>query len=412
MIAPSGRARLDRALDELGAAALVVVASDGGDPDLAHFVGPAHLSDCLVVAPRGGRPHLTYYTPMERDEAGATGLDLLHPGDLGLDKLLREAPTREAILAGAVERSLERLGIAPGRLAVAGCAPAGTLWEAGAMLARAAWTLVSGNRLTRLLRKSKTHAEVTAARRAAAGAATALRQVAALLAAAVARDGELWLEGERLTVARLKREVARCLAGFELEQPKGNLVAPGEEGAVPHTSGTGERVLRAGESLVVDLFPKGWVFADCTRTFCVGPPPETLAAAHRAVLAALERSYQKVAPSELAARPRAYSVQESVCSLFKSRGYPTPVSDPGTTVGYVHNLGHGVGLELHEYPTFRRESGEGGVLEVGDLVTLEPGLYDPGAGWGLRLEDLVYLGEDGPENLTPLPYALDPREWV
>ena len=87
------------------------------------------------------------------------------------------------------------------------------------------------------------------------------------------------------------------------------------------------------------------------------------------------------------------------------------VREPATTTGYVHGLGHGVGFELHEYPSFRREAGEEGVLEVGDLLTLEPGLYDPEAGWGVRLEDLVYLGPDGPESLTPLPYDLDPRAW-
>lgn len=406
------RGPLDRGLAELGAAALVVVAGDGRDPDVARWVGPAQLGECFLVAPRGGRPHLGYYTAMERDEAASTGLDLLAPEALGIDQLVRDAPTREAVLAGALERSLAHLGLVPGRLALAGSAAAGTLWEAGAMLDRAGWTLVSGNRLTRLLRKPKTAPELEEARRAAAGTATAMRRVAALLAAAVVEDGVLWLGGERLRVGRLKREVARCLADLGLEQPKGNIVAPGEEGAVPHSSGTADRALRAGESIVVDLFPKGWMFADCTRTFCVGAPPEPLVEAHRAVAAALEKAYRKVAPEALAARPRGYSVQESVCATFKALGYPTPVTDPGTTVGYVHNLGHGVGFELHEYPTFRREAGEDGVLEVGDLVTLEPGLYDPEAGWAVRLEDMVYLGEEGPENLTPLPYALDPHEWV
>jgi Xaa-Pro aminopeptidase len=52
------------------------------------------------------------------------------------------------------------------------------------------------------------------------------------------------------------------------------------------------------------------------------------------------------------------------------------------------------------------------VLRQGDVFTLEPGLYDPAAGWGVRLEDLVYLGSGGLEDLTPLPYDLDPRAWV
>jgi len=83
------------------------------------------------------------------------------------------------------------------------------------------------------------------------------------------------------------------------------------------------------------------------------------------------------------------------------------------TRGYVHGLGHGVGFELHEAPSFRASAGpKEGVLELGDVFTLEPGLYDPEEGFGVRLEDLVTLGEGGLENLTPLPYALDPRDWV
>jgi Xaa-Pro aminopeptidase len=80
-------------------------------------------------------------------------------------------------------------------------------------------------------------------------------------------------------------------------------------------------------------------------------------------------------------------------------------------VGYVHNLGHGVGFELHEAPTFRKANGAEGVLRTGDVFTLEPGLYDAEAGYAIRFEDLCALTEDGLENLTPLPYDLDPRAW-
>lgn len=191
-----------------------------------------------------------------------------------------------------------------------------------------------------------------------------------------------------------------------LEQPRGNIMAPGDEGGVPHSAGTPERAVRLGEPLVVDIFPRGILFADCTRTFCVGEPSEPLAAAYAVVREALERAYA-------AARPgvRGWDLQEAVCQLFQERGYPTPISHPGTLTGYVHGLGHGVGFQLHEQPVFRKETGAEGVIAEGDVFTLEPGLYDPGAGYGVRLEDLVWLGPDGLENLTPLPYDLDPRAW-
>jgi len=70
-------------------------------------------------------------------------------------------------------------------------------------------------------------------------------------------------------------------------------------------------------------------------------------------------------------------------------------------------------LRPREQPIFKKISGAEGVLRVGDAFTLEPGLYDPtpGTGYGVRLEDLVWLGPEGSESLMPVPYEMDPRGW-
>jgi Xaa-Pro aminopeptidase len=121
-----------------------------------------------------------------------------------------------------------------------------------------------------------------------------------------------------------------------------------------------------------------------------------------------------VALAKRGARPgvRGFALQRRVCEHFERLGYPTQVGTPGTTTGYVHGLGHGVGFEVHELPHLR-DGGEAsdGTLERGDVMTIEPGLYDPAAGWAVRLEDLVRVGARGVENFTPLPYDLDPRAW-
>jgi Xaa-Pro aminopeptidase len=315
-------------------------------------------------------------------------------------------------MAWVAEKALDLAGVSPGRVALAGHGQAGVIQAAFSSLARKGWTWVAGNSQVLSVRKSKSAAELSGIRAAAGGVAAAMRRVASRLAAAAVRDGredgELWLEGERLTVARLRSEAGQVLAAHGLEQPKGNIVAPGEEGGVPHSTGTQDRVLRAGESLVVDLFPRGALFADCTRTFCVGEAPEGLRRAHALVLAALERAHLRARPGV-----RGWELQEEVCDLFQAEGVPTQLSTPGTTRGYVHNLGHGVGFDLHEQPVFRKAAGAEGVLREGDVFTLEPGIYEPEAGgFGVRLEDLVYLGPEGLENLTPLPYDPDPRAWV
>jgi len=402
-------AELSARLAELGCEALLVLASAAQDPDLAPFVGAVHLGECQLVAPRGGAARLAFLTPMEREEAAATGLALITPEDLDHTRWQSEALEPADLTAWVAGRALQLSGLSPGRIALAGHGPAGVIQAACARLAKDGWIWVPGNSVVLALRKRKTAAEVEAIRAAATGTCEAMRSVARLLASATPVEGALWLEGEPLRIARLRAEIAQVLARHGLEQPKGNIVAPGDEGGVPHSMGTDERVLKPGESLVVDVFPRGGAFfADCTRTFCVGEPSEPLARAWAAVRAALERAYQRAVPGV-----RGWSVQEAVCALFTEHGELTPISSPGTTTGYVHNLGHGVGLAIHEQPIFKKVSGAEGVLREGDVFTLEPGLYHPEQGFGVRLEDLVRLDDDGAlENLTPLPYELDPRAYL
>jgi Xaa-Pro aminopeptidase len=405
---------LSAGLDELGCEALLVLAGSAQDSDLAPFLaGPAHLGECLLVVRRGEKPRLAFLSPMERDEAATTGLALLSPAELDVLRWAGEHPEPAPFLARVIARAFDLCGLKPGRIALAGHGPAGAIQGACALLIAEGWTFVPGNALVLAARKRKQPAEVNGIREIAGAACDALRAVARLLASAApdSSTGELWLEGERLRVRRLRAEIGRLFAERGLEQPRGNIIAPAEEGGVPHSAGAPDRILRAGESLVVDVFPRGRLFADCTRTFCVPlpgqPPPEILRRGHASVCEALEEAHLRSAPGV-----RGWDVQEAVCARFTVAGYPTPISEPATTRGYVHNLGHGVGFDLHELPTFKKASGGEGVLRTGDVFTIEPGLYDSAEGWAVRLEDMVHLGEDGPETLTPLPYDLDPRAWA
>jgi Xaa-Pro aminopeptidase len=398
---------LGRALAASGCDALLVLATSARDPDLAPFVGPVHVHGSFLIAPRRGEACFGYLSPMERDEAAASGLRLLTPELLDVARWARQGEPEDVLLANVLERALLLAGVAPGmRLALAGHLGAGLVQAVCAKLGESDWTFVPGHHLLLDVRKGKTEAELAEIRRVAAATCEAMRAVATILAGATVRDGELWMDTQRLHAGMLRLAAAAAFALHGLEQPEGNIVAAGADGAVPHTSGDDERTLRAGESIVVDLYPKGSLFADCTRTFCVGRPPAALLDAHAAVREVLAAAHAAALPGE-----RGWTLQEAACARFAERGWPTPISQPGTARGYVHGLGHGVGFELHEYPSFRRHAGAEGALGVGDVFTLEPGLYDPEAGFGVRLEDLVTLGAEGPVNLTPLPYELDPRAW-
>lgn len=389
---------------------LLVVAATADDPDIAPFADGAHLrSSLLVVNRRRREAKLGFFTPMEREEAAATGLPLITPEDLDIPRWDKTLSDPGEHLAAVLGQALLRGEITPGRVALAGHFGSGVVLEACRRLEADGFSFVSGHRLMERYRKTKSELQMKEIRRVAAGTGVAFRRVAALLAAAGEGDNdELMLQGEPLTVGRLRREIGRVLADRGFQQPDGNIVAPAEESAVPHNAGTDERFLRRGESLIVDLYPKGLLYADCTRTFCVGEPPPELARAHAAVLEALQEAHRRTAPGV-----RGWELQQRTCEILGGHGYATPISDPGTVTGYVHSLGHGTGFELHELPSFRENAGEWeGRLAAADVLTLEPGLYDPEGGWGVRLEDLVGLGPDSVENFTPWPYALDPREWL
>ncbi|HEX2120666.1 MAG TPA: M24 family metallopeptidase [Thermoanaerobaculia bacterium] len=164
--------------------------------------------------------------------------------------------------------------------------------------------------------------------------------------------------------------------------------------------------VRPSVPIVLDIFPvdraSGYFF-DMTRTFCVGPVPGALRRLHDDVLEAFTRARDAMRPGTPAKR-----YQALVCDFFEAKGYATTRSDPKTLTGYVHSLGHGVGLEIHEQPSFHLVPSNEDVVETGDILTIEPGLYFPDDELGVRIEDTFVVREDGAESLCEGGYGLEP----
>jgi Xaa-Pro aminopeptidase len=179
------------------------------------------------------------------------------------------------------------------------------------------------------------------------------------------------------------------------------IVSQGRDAGVPHSRGDASAVVRLSVPLVVDIFPAdratGYFF-DETRTFCIGRVPDDLRKIHTQVLEAFERARDAMRPGTPAA-----TYQTLVCDYFEAHGHATTRSNPTTLSGYVHLLGHGVGLDIHEKPSF----GDGDLVEVGDILTIEPGLYYPDREIGVRIEDTFVVREDGVESLCGLGRGLE-----
>ena len=161
------------------------------------------------------------------------------------------------------------------------------------------------------------------------------------------------------------------------------LVASGPNAAKPHTI-PGDRKVEGGETVIVDAgcMVDGYC-SDCTRTFATGPLPDELQRAYEICLDAQLAGLEAVRPG--ASGP-------GVDSAARDR-----IEAAGFGEAFGHGLGHGVGLLVHEDPRLAQESRS--TLAVGNVVTVEPGIYLSGLG-GIRIEDLVVVRQDGPEVLT------------
>jgi len=171
------------------------------------------------------------------------------------------------------------------------------------------------------------------------------------------------------------------------------IVTCGKDTALPHALGSGP--LMESEPIVIDTFPADDMtgyFTDMTRTVVRGEPSAELVEMYDAV-----REAQDLGMSLVKDGAAGSSAHQAVVDLFSEKGYGTNSS------GFTHNLGHGVGLEVHELPTL---GPAGGALAVGNVLTVEPGLYYRDIG-GVRLENTGAVRAAGFDTFTKFP-----REFI
>jgi Xaa-Pro aminopeptidase len=178
------------------------------------------------------------------------------------------------------------------------------------------------------------------------------------------------------------------------------IVAGGKQGCDPHEQGHG--VLRANEPIIIDVFPrsqKTGYFGDITRTVVKGRPSEGV----RKLYHTVERG-QEIAFERMKNKVPGREVHKQIQDFFQQEGYKTGRKH-GRMQGFFHGTGHGLGLEIHESPRMGPNSTD--VLHTGHVVTVEPGLYYPDLGGGVRLEDVALITTNGPRNLTKFEKVLE-----
>jgi Xaa-Pro aminopeptidase len=247
-------------------------------------------------------------------------------------------------------------------------------------------------------RDIKTPREIRALQRVQGVAVAAMkRAVAAIRASVPDRAGVLKLGGKPLTAERLRADLRAFLMERQCIAPE-LIIACGSQGADPHQAGFGP--LKANQSIVLDLFPQDMqtgYWGDLTRTVVKGTASPRLAAMEKAVRCAQAEVLRAVKPGARGTDLHALAVR-----LFEEQGFKTGMKN-GSAEGFIHGTGHGVGLEIHERPTLGRQEV---VLEPGNVVTVEPGLYYRAIG-AIRIEDTVRVTRTGCEWLAACPRVFE-----
>ena len=404
------RSDLDRLMDEGDLEALWVSGSAGGNPALDYFVGRVHLDDVHLLKKRG-EPALLLHGSMEREEAETTGLRTAVLSQARYIELVDQ--TGDELRARALQLAdhIHALGIS-GRVAVYGQTDAGSFLGLYSnlrdLLPDITWVPDTGSgSVLAQSRMTKGVDEIDRIRRMGEITVEVVSEVRDFLSSkTAASDGLVDQDGAPVTVGAVKALIHRLLAERGAESPDGPIFAQGREAAMGHSLGRDEAQVQTGKTIVFDIFPRelgGGYYFDFTRTWCLDRVPTQV----QEVFDDVKAVYDGVFPL-LRAGASTRELQVETCRQFEARGHPTVLSDSDTRRGYIHGLAHGIGLDIHELPKFRHYSeSDDFELQPGMIFTFEPGLYYPEKEIGVRLEDAVYVREDGSvERLVSYPHDL------
>jgi len=385
-------ADLDHLLRQRDIDTLIVPMHEVLHPSFRWITRNARVTRGYAVKRVGEEPILVSY-PMEREEAAATGLATRLIHDFDFDRIFKSAPNSIVAYGELYDRILRDLGCGPNVL-FAGNLPIHLYLGIADELQRRGWNVVRGNGddVIQFARKRKETWEIEAIASVGARTEEVVDVVRAILREAIVEGDHVLHRGEVLTLGFLKNVISDEIAKRGMLE-EDTILSQGRDAGIPHSRGDARAIVRPSQPIVLDIFPidrSSGYFFDMTRTFCVGPIPGELARIHGEVLEAFE-----LAAKEMTAGTPAPSYQALVCDYFESHGYETTRSNPTTLSGYVHSLGHGVGLDIHERPAVGISPTNNDMIEVGDVVTIEPGLYFPERAIGVRIEDTFVVRENG-----------------
>jgi Xaa-Pro aminopeptidase len=386
---------LDRLMTQRGLEALIVVSDHSYNAPRDYLTNGARVSGGLVIKKRGADPVMVVNS-MEIEEAAESGLTVYYQEDWA--NLFREARGDKSPIDSPLwARCLEKLGIPHGKIGVYGKGDVNIFIDVIDQLNAALqhYRFIGETGYTIFDEASVTKDSTEMARiKSIAERTSAVWQATWDFIASHRAEGDTVVksDGTPLTIGDVKGFVMRALLDHGLENAE-MIFAQGRDGGFPHSRGKADMALKTGQAIVFDLFPHevgGGYHHDSTRTWCINYAPSVVQEAYDQVMEAFRIAHETF---EEPGQP-AHTLQDAVLDYFEGKGHQTLRSKPDTIEGYVHGLGHGVGMKIHERPKMSHINKDDR-LQIGNTLTIEPGLYYPERGFGVRVEDMLYIDENG-----------------
>ncbi len=397
------KADIDRLMRERQLDAIIIAGGEEFNAARYYLSNGAQITHGAIFKLRS-QTALLVCSGMELEEARKSGLEVKTDVELGYYDRYQQAEgdrLKTAVLHWS--DALNSLGLSGGRVGLYGA------WQINKTIAlyerlradlkqyefvaEAENTLIEEAMLTK-------DADEIARIRSVAERANAVMALAWDKIASLKPQGDQLLDetGAPATIGDIKDLVRRELMARGLEDTN-MIFAQGRDAGFPHSRGNADQLLRMGQTIVFDLFPRelgGGYHHDMTRAWCIGYAPPEVQRDYETVMEAFD-----IALEAFGLNKPTHLMQEAVQDHFEAKGHSTSRSDQESLNGYTHSLGHGVGIDIHERPSISHLR-QDDVFQVGNVLTIEPGLYYPERGYGIRVEDLLIVDESGQlVSLTP-----------
>lgn len=370
---------LDHAIDASGSDAYVVYAASD-DADMKYLSGFS-TSDPFIYIRKSHQRGMIIVSQMEHARAvRESPAAVMTRAQAGLVEILKREKDHWRATAAMITGQVQGKILVPPRFPLA--------------LARAlqeSVDVIVDQNCLESMRAVKTRAQIAAIKSVQEVCESAIGLGISLIRRSTEKKGILFAGGKPLTSERVRAAMHSHLNDHGCTA-KDSIVSCGEDTAIPHCLGSG--ALKARQPIVLDMFPqdgRSGYFSDMTRTVSKGKPGAEVLDMYATVCDA-----QALAISRVRAGVSGADIHQAVVDFFRERGYDN------TTTGFVHNLGHGIGLQVHELPLL---GPSGKDLVAGNVITIEPGLYCPGIG-GVRLEDIGAVTRKGFRRFTKFPTDL------